>query len=189
MDAGRIVCISMRKVIDKLESLCSLSRLYVVSWRDAGETASSTRDQGRASSTESQTADPGIFDGTWQDGSEHAAQFRHDETVPDSLASAVEDKNAPRRRQASTSTSIRIFLKFRVCGWSENTWDPALADMPMDSGAKYRCHGPVRRFGKHICLHSGRCAVEHACDWSYSLVHFGTRREQNTEVILSVCLR
>ena len=142
---------------------------------DAGETASSTRDQRRALTTENETGDLGIFEGTWQDGSEDAAQFRHDEGVPGGLAPPVEDKNAPRRRQASMFASIRIAPKCRVYGWSEDTWDPALADIPMDSGAKYRCHEPVRRFGKHICLHSGGCVVEHACDCSF-FFYFGTRR-------------
>ena len=43
-DAGRVVCLSSRKILKKLKSLCPLSRLYVVSWEEAGETASSTRD-------------------------------------------------------------------------------------------------------------------------------------------------
>ena len=68
-----------------------------------------------------------------QDGSEDAVRFWHDEGAPDSFASAVEDKNAPRRRQASTSTSSRIVLEFRVCGWSEDAWDPALVHMLMGS--------------------------------------------------------
>ena len=80
-DAGRVVCLSMRKILKKLKSLCSLSRLYVVSWEEAGETASSTPDQGRALSTE-RTGVLRIFGGTWQDGSEDAGQFRHDEVGP-----------------------------------------------------------------------------------------------------------
>ena len=75
----------------------------------------------------------GIFDNPWQDGSEDAVQFWHDEGGPGSLASAVEDESAPSRRQSSTSTSSRIVLKFRVCGWSEDTWDPATAYLLMDS--------------------------------------------------------
>ena len=60
-------------------------------------------------------------------GSEDAVQLWHGEGGPDSFAPAVEYKNAPRRRQASTSTSSRIVLKFRVFVWSEDAWDPALA--------------------------------------------------------------
>ena len=129
MKAGRLACFSIGKIFKKLKSLGSLGRLDGGSWKEAGETASSSRDQSRALST----------------------------------AFAVEDKNAPRRRQASTSTSIRIVLKFRVCGWSEDSWDPALAYIPIDSGAKYRCREPVGRFGKHVCLQIGCCVVEHAC--------------------------
>ena len=44
---GRVVRLSVRKILEKLKSLCSLSRLYVASWEGAGETASSTRDQGQ----------------------------------------------------------------------------------------------------------------------------------------------
>ena len=43
----RVVCRSMRKILEKLKSLCCLSRLYVVSGERAGETASLTPDQGR----------------------------------------------------------------------------------------------------------------------------------------------
>ena len=106
----------MRKILEKLKSICSLSRLFVVSWRDARETAPSTQDQGRTLSTENEAGAVGIFDNTWQDVSEDAVQFWHDHGGHDSLASTVEDKSAPRRRQASRSTSSRIVLKFRVCG-------------------------------------------------------------------------
>ena len=53
-DGGQVVCLSSRQILEKLKSLCSLSRLYVVSGEGAGETASSTRDQGRALSTENE---------------------------------------------------------------------------------------------------------------------------------------
>ena len=52
---------------------------------------------------------------------------------PDSFASAFEDKDAPRRRQASTSTLSRIVLELRACSLSENAWDPALAYILMSS--------------------------------------------------------
>ena len=61
-----------------------------------------------------------------------AVQFWHD-TDADRYASAVEDKDAPRRTQASTSTLGRMVLKFRACGWSEDVWDPALAYILMSS--------------------------------------------------------
>ena len=105
----------------------------VVSRKGAGETASSTRDEGKALSTENEAGALGIFDNPWQDGSEDAVQFWHDEGGPDSLASTVEDESAPRRRQSSTPTTSRIVLKFRVCGWSEDAWDPALGYILMDS--------------------------------------------------------
>ena len=35
MDTGRVVCLSVRKILEKLKSLCSLRRLYVVSWERA----------------------------------------------------------------------------------------------------------------------------------------------------------
>ena len=75
----------------------------MVSCEGAGETASSTRDQGRALSTEDEASALEIFDST------DAVQFWHDEGVPDSLASAVED--------------VR---KFRVCGDQKILGDPPL---------------------------------------------------------------
>ena len=64
----------------------------------------------------------------------------------DSLVSAVEDKNAPRRRQASTSTSSRIVLKFSVCSCSGDGWDPALGYILMDSAkrtdTRFEVEGP-----------------------------------------------
>ena len=50
------------KFLEKLKSLCSLSRLDVVSWEGAGETASSTLYQIRALSTENEADVLGIFD-------------------------------------------------------------------------------------------------------------------------------
>ena len=98
----------------------------MVSWRDAGETASSTRDQGRASSTESQTTDPGIFDGTWQDGSEDAAQFRHDETVPDSLGQERAEEEASQHvhldqdfPEVPCLRLVRKYLGPRTCGHAD----------------------------------------------------------------------
>ena len=41
--------------------------------------------------------------------------------------------HAPRRTQASTSTSSRIVLKFCACGWSEDAWDSAPAYILMSS--------------------------------------------------------
>ena len=102
--------LSVRKILEKLKSLCSLSRLYVASWEGAGETASSTRDQGRALSTENEAGTREILDSTGQDSSEDARQSWHDEGRPDTFASVVKDRSASRRRQASTSTSDRIVL-------------------------------------------------------------------------------
>ena len=42
-------------------------------------------DPGKALSTENEASALGIFDGTWQDGSEDAGQFWHDERGPDSF--------------------------------------------------------------------------------------------------------
>ena len=69
----------------------------------------------------------------WQIHQEHLFGFRDQGsalssfgmTKADPTALHLPEKNAPRRRQASTSTSSRIVLKFRVCGWSEDAWDPA----------------------------------------------------------------
>ena len=98
-DAGRVVCLSRRKILEKLTSLCPFSRLYVVSWEEADETASSTRDQGRALSTESGTGGPGNL-------RRHLARrFRGSGAVlagtkADMIAwpRPSDDKNAPRRR-------------------------------------------------------------------------------------------
>ena len=38
MDAGRVVYLSVRKILKKLKSICSVSRLCVVSWEGTGET-------------------------------------------------------------------------------------------------------------------------------------------------------
>ena len=132
MAARRVVCVAVRKILEKLKSLCSLRRLHVAPMEGAGETASSTQEQGRALSAENEAGALGTFDDTWHYGSEDAAPFWHDEGGPDSLALA-EDKIVPRKRQASTSTSSMIFLKFQVHGWSENAWDPAFVYILMDS--------------------------------------------------------
>ena len=79
----------------------------VVSREGAGETASSTRDEGKALSTENEAVTLGIFDNPWQDCSEDAVQFWHDESGPDRFVSAVKDKNAP---QTCASTSNEIVL-------------------------------------------------------------------------------
>ena len=52
---------------------------------------------------------------------------------PTAFEFAIEHKNAPRRRQSSTSTSSRIVLMSRACSWSENAWDPALECILMSS--------------------------------------------------------
>ena len=39
----------------------------------------------------------------------------------------------PRRRQADASTLSRIILEFRVYGWSEDSWNPALGYILMES--------------------------------------------------------
>ena len=45
---GRVVCLSVRKIFEKLKSLCPLRRLHVAPLEEAGETASSTWEKGRA---------------------------------------------------------------------------------------------------------------------------------------------
>ena len=100
----RVVCRSMRKILEKLKSLCSLSRLYVVSGKGAGETASSTQDQGWVLSIESQADTLGILDTTGQDSSEVARRSWHDEGRPDSVASAVKDRHASRRPRSAGSS-------------------------------------------------------------------------------------
>ena len=127
MDAGRVACFSVRKIFEKLKSLCPLRRLHVAPWEEAGETASSTRNQGRVLSTENEGSTRGIVDSTGQDSSEDAKQSWHDEGGPDSFATVVKDRNASRRRQANTFTFSRIAWKLGVCGWSGDAWEPATA--------------------------------------------------------------
>ena len=71
---------------------------------------------GRALSTESEAGAVGIFDGTWQDGSEDAEQFWHDEGGSDSFKiSPAEGKSfvlscasdETRTRKAPVSSGIR----------------------------------------------------------------------------------
>ena len=125
-----VSCVFLQGKLEKLKSLCSLSRLYVVSGEEAGETASSTRDQGRVLSTENQADSRGILDSTGQDSSEDARRSWHDEGRLDSVASAVKDRNASRRRPVSTSTFSRLVLKIWICGWSGDARDPATAHLP-----------------------------------------------------------
>ena len=82
---GRVVCLSMRKILEKLKSLCSLSRLYVFSREGAGETASSTRDQGRALSTENVAGPRGILDSIGQDSLEDARSLGMSRADPAAL--------------------------------------------------------------------------------------------------------
>ena len=82
---GRFVSLSVRNILEKLKSLCPSRRLHVAPTEEAGETASSTWDQGRALSTENEAGAVGIFDSTWQDGSEDARQSWHDEGGPTAL--------------------------------------------------------------------------------------------------------
>ena len=113
------MCLSVRKIIEMLKSLCSSRRLHV---------APIEEDQGRALSTEIEAGTGEILDSTGQDSSEDAKQSWHDEGGPDSLASVVKDRNRSRRRkQASTSTSSRIVRKLGIYGWSGDAWDPATA--------------------------------------------------------------
>ena len=70
------------------------------------------------------------MDGTGQDSSEHARWSWHDEGRLDSLASAVKDRNASRRRPVSTSTFSRLVLKIWICGLSRGARDPATAHLP-----------------------------------------------------------
>ena len=115
-------CTRGEHIPSNLKSLCSLSRLYAISWKGAGETASSTWDQGRVLSIENQADTRG------NRGQHRAGQFSwHDEGRPDSVASAVKDRHASRRRPVSTSTFSRIVLKIWICGWSRDARDPATA--------------------------------------------------------------
>ena len=101
--------LSVRNILEKLKSLCSLRRLHMAPVEEAGETASSTREQGRALSAETEAGARGTFGDTWQGGSKNAAPFWQDEGGPDSLASVVEDKIVPRRRQAKASPQTLRF--------------------------------------------------------------------------------
>ena len=92
MDTRRVVCVSVRKILEKLKSLCSLRRLHMAPVAEAGEAASSTREQGRALSAENDAGARGTFDDTWQGGPKDAAPFWHDEGGPDRWASAVVDE-------------------------------------------------------------------------------------------------
>ena len=83
--SGGVVCLSMRKILEKLKSLCSLSRLYVSSREGAGETASSTRDQGRALSTENVAGPRGISDSIGQDSLEDARSLGMSRADPAAL--------------------------------------------------------------------------------------------------------
>ena len=127
MDTRRVVCVSVRKILEKLKSLCSLRRLHMAPVAEAGEAASSTREQGRALSAENDAGARGTFDDTWQGGPKDAAPFWHDEGGPDRWASAVVDEMGPRRRPADAPT-LSI-----VCGWSGDTRDLALGYILMDS--------------------------------------------------------
>ena len=133
---------------------------------EAGETASSTWDQGRALSTENEAGALGIFDGTWQDGSEDARQSWHGEGRPDSCASVVKDRNASRERPASTSTSGRIVLELWICGLVRRCLGPCNRIPPggpcrynqhafRGRGDKHCCGKHVWSLGKHVSLHSG----------------------------------
>ena len=72
------------------------------------------RDAGKGLFTEDEADALGIFYSTWQDDSGDG-QLWHDEGVPDSLASAVKDKNTP-RRQASMPTSSWIVSSVSAVG-------------------------------------------------------------------------
>ena len=103
---GSVVCFSMWKILEKLKSLCSLDRLYVVSGKNSRR--------------------------TWrirqhQDSSEDARQSWHDEGGPASVASAVKDRHASRMRPVSTSTFSRIVVKIWIRGWSRDARDTATA--------------------------------------------------------------
>ena len=87
-----VSCVAIRKILEKLKSICPSRRLHVAPMEEAGETASSTWDQVRALSTENEAGALGISDSTWQDGSGGARQSWHDEGRPDSCASFVEDE-------------------------------------------------------------------------------------------------
>ena len=67
-------------------------------------------DPGRALSTESEAGALGIFDGTWQDGSEDVAQFWHDDVEPDSSKISPAEGKSSVLSSASDETRTRKFL-------------------------------------------------------------------------------
>ena len=83
----------------------------------------------------------------------------------DNFASPVEYKNAPRKRQASPSTSSRIVLKFCACRWSGDAWDPALAYLLTHSvgTTDKRFEVEVPRTLIPTCLVSGALSQSSAC--------------------------
>ena len=144
--SGRVRCLSMRKIFQKLKSLCSLSGLPGIEkgalikivkgvfgmpdspsgwWKELldtlqGDVAPVEEAGETASSTSDQSRVLTIEN-------EDARQSWHDEGRPDSFVSVIKDSNASRRRRASTSTSGRIVLKLGICGSSGDAWDPATA--------------------------------------------------------------
>ena len=72
IDTGRVVCPPVRKILEKLKSLRSLRRLYVVSLE--GGRRNSVINPGTLS-TENEAGAQGIFDNTGQDSSEDASHF------------------------------------------------------------------------------------------------------------------
>ena len=136
---GRVVYLYMMKILEKLKGLCLLRRLYVAPMEEAGGTA--TWDQVRALSAENEVGVLGIFNSTWEASPEDTAQFRQNEGGLDSFVSAVEEKNAPQ----SASTSNKIVLKFRVCSWPGDAWDPALGVHPDGFGQDNRFEVQVPR--------------------------------------------
>ena len=82
-------------------------------------------DRGRALSIESEAGALGIFDGTWQDGSEDAGQFRHDEGGPEQLRFRFCFFRDTHWICSTTGTSERVCSSYEgVCGVREGACDP-----------------------------------------------------------------
>ena len=72
-------CRSTRKILEKLKSYLFFKSSLCGFLGRSRRNSVIDQDQGRALSTENDAGALGIFDNTWQDGSEDAAQSWHDE--------------------------------------------------------------------------------------------------------------
>ena len=188
MDAGRVVCFSMKKILKKLKRLCPLSRLYVVSWETQEK-------QHHQPVTKARRCPLKMRQETWESSTAPGRTVRRTRRsfgMTKAYLTICPSRRGQERAKEEASQHVHLD--------QDRPEVPCLRLVRRYLGPRtyghpdgLRCQVPlsedVRRFGKHICLHSGCCVVEHACACSYSLVHFGTRREQDTEVMLSVCLQ